>query len=138
MLKENQAEKERELGAPNELRCEAAADKVYHRNEERERTRRHSVSDCKTPGMLSCCANKRYSSSGVSPLPRRFDQFNDQLAQWPAAEWRSVGLRRYRRAGRGSHRPCDSTTKPVHKGKRNKDGERQRDQRDEGKERETQ
>jgi hypothetical protein len=137
MLQKNQAEKERELGDSDELRCEAASDKVHHRNHERERTRRRSVSDCKTPRMLSCRTKKRYSSSGVGPLLRRFEQFNDQLAQWPA-EWGSVGLRRYWRAGRSSHRPHHSTTKPAHKGKRNKDCERQRDQGDEGEERETQ
>jgi hypothetical protein len=125
------------LGEPNELRREAAGDKDHHRNEEREQTRCRSVSDCKTPGMPSCCAKQVYSSSGVGPLPRRLDHFNDQLAQW-LADWRWVGCRRDWRAGRSSHRPCDATAKPTHKGKRNKDGERQRDQRDEGKERETQ
>src|SRR5262245_32190406 len=97
MLQKNQAEKERELGDSDELRCEAASDKVHHRNHEREQTRRRSVRDCKAPGMLSCCAKKRYSSSSGGPLLRRFEQFNDQLAQWPS-QWRSVGLRWYWRS----------------------------------------
>jgi hypothetical protein len=64
MLQKNQAEKERELGDSDELRCEAASDKVHHRNHERERTRRRSVSDCKTPRRLSCaCARARVMGS---------------------------------------------------------------------------